>query len=86
MPSSKLIYLYVLPALLVHYYIHAYIVRVHDLIIHEMLRKKERQGNTTQPKDKATQHNLPKAVIFQRKTALGVHVEAPLTVCWAAEI
>ena len=35
-------------------------------IIHEMLRK-ERQGNTTQQKDKATQHNSPKTVIFQRK-------------------
>ena len=30
------------------------------LIIHEMLRK-TRQGNTTQQKDKATQHNSPKA-------------------------
>ena len=38
------------------------------LIIHEMLRK-TRQGNTTQQKDKATQHNSPKAVIFQRKLA-----------------
>ena len=44
---------------------------VHDLIIHEMLREKERQGNTTQQKDKATQHNSPKAVIFQRKNCLG---------------
>ena len=29
--------------------------------------QKEREGNTTQQKGKATQHNLPKAVIFQRK-------------------
>ena len=39
------------------------VLHVHDLIIHEMLREKERQG---QQKDKATQHNSPKAVIFQR--------------------
>ena len=38
------------------------------LVIHEMLRK-TRQGNTTQQKDKATQHNLPKAVIFKKKLA-----------------
>ena len=37
-------------------------------VIHEMLRK-TRQGNTTQQKDKATQHNSPKAVIFQRKNS-----------------
>ena len=37
------------------------------LIIHEMLRKK---GKATQ-KDKATQHNSLKAVIFQRKSCLG---------------
>ena len=36
------------------------------LVIYEMLRK-TRQGNTTQQKDKATQHNLPRAVTFQRK-------------------
>ena len=41
---------------------------LHDLIIQEMLRSKK-QGNTTQQKDKATQHNLPKAVIFQRKNS-----------------
>ena len=29
----------------------------HDLIIHEMLREKDRQCNATQQKDKATQHN-----------------------------
>ena len=34
---------------------------VQDLIIHEMLRKK----------GKATQHNPPKAVIYQRKSCLG---------------
>ena len=36
------------------------------LIIHEMLRK-TRHGNTAQQKDKATQHNSPKAGFFQRK-------------------
>ena len=36
-----------------------------------MLREKERQGNTTQQKDKATQHNSPKAVSFQRKNCFG---------------
>ena len=41
------------------------------LIIHVMLRK-TRQDNATQQKDKATQHNLPKTVIFQRElSALG---------------
>ena len=34
-----------------------------------MLRKK-RQGNTTQKKDKAAQHNSPKAVIFKEKLAV----------------
>ena len=38
------------------------------LIIHEMLRK-TRQVNTTQQKDKATQHNLPKQIFFQEKLA-----------------
>ena len=33
---------------------------IQTVIIHEMLRK-TRQGNTTQQKDKATQHNSPKA-------------------------
>ena len=47
------------------------IVHVHDLIIHEMLRDKDRQGNTTQQKDKATKHNSAKAVIPQRKNCLG---------------
>ena len=32
--------------------------------------RKTRQGNTTQQKEKATQHNLPKAVIF----STSVHV------------
>ena len=37
-------------------------------IINEKLRKKgKKQHNTTQQKDKATQHNSPKAGIFQRK-------------------
>ena len=35
-------------------------VCVHDQSIHEMLRM-TRQGNATQQKVKATQHNLPKA-------------------------
>ena len=30
-----------------------------------------RQSNTTQQKDKATQHNLPKAVFFKEKSCLG---------------
>ena len=43
------------------------IIKQYDLIIIKMLRKK---GNTTQQKETATQHNLPKAVIFQRKNHL----------------
>ena len=43
------------------------------LIIH---RKK---GKATQQKDKATQHNLPKAVIFQRKKLPRVGLE-PMTI------
>ena len=46
------------------------------LIIHEMLRKK---GNATQQKDKATQHNSPKVVIFRRKKLPWVGFE-PTTV------
>ena len=38
------------------------------LVIHEMLRK-TRQGNTTQQKDKATQHNWPKQLFFKEKLA-----------------
>ena len=41
-------------------------VYIHDLIIHEMRRKKDK---ATQQKDKATQHNLPKAV--KEKTVSG---------------
>ena len=45
-------------------------IHIHDFNhLHEML-KKTRQGNTTQQKYKATQHNSPKAVIFQRKLAV----------------
>ena len=41
-------------------------IQCKNLVIHEMLRK-TKQGNTTQQKDKATQHNSPKAVIFRIK-------------------
>ena len=37
------------------------------------------KGNTIQRKDKATQHNLPKAVIFQRKKLPQVGLE-PMTI------
>ena len=51
------------------------------LIIHEMLRK-TRQGNTTQQKDKATQHNSPKAIIFQRKiSCLGWDLNPRPSIC-----
>ena len=33
-----------------------------------------REGNTTQQKDKATQRNSPKAVIFQRAASGGTHI------------
>ena len=46
------------------------------LIIHEMLRKK---GKATQQNDKVTQHNSPKAAIFQRKKLPQVGLE-PTTV------
>ena len=41
-------------------------IYIRDFDYHEMLRK-TRQGNTTQQKDKATQQNSPKAVIFSKK-------------------
>ena len=42
-------------------FVTSYLKDKMTLIIHEMLRKK---GNATQQKDKATQHNSPKVVIF----------------------
>ena len=45
-------------------------IHVHDNSTTEMLRKKGEAMYTTQQKGKATQHNSPKAVIFQRKNEL----------------
>ena len=44
-------------------------VHVHDLIIHEMLRKKAKQHNTTERQSNTTQ--LTQGSIIQRKNCLG---------------
>ena len=50
---------------------------LHDLIIHEMLRKK----------DKATQHSSPKAVIFKEKYAGGIRThDYPLARCHSYQL